>query len=544
MLLQGSNSTRAAEHLFTKSVPESYVFIQSGLEVNDTYQTQSAWFLTPSGQGKPVFQIANGRRNNDEFLPKGNNLKTKISPLDPPKNLSLPNNTSEIRVQEQYQLAITELEKLIEDNSPKLEIYRRQVEQEKYNLRKTISSWYPTIDLSASPQYLEADNYFDSRDNTSSDRRQTQLSAEINWNLIDPARHPEIAAAKDKFEQAKTAYLIQLRDLQLDALNTYFTLQNSDEGVRIGKESVKASQISLQDAKSRFESGLGTRLEVLEAETQLARDRKLLTKKLGEQNINRSELSSLLNLPQRTQPIASTPSRIIGIWDATLEQSILSAYSFQKELDNIRLDISINNNNANLALAAAQPKLSIFNTLSNTYNEGEVASVDQDGSSISNTVGLKATWRIFDGGKAISGYNYNKQIAKVAEARFADERNNIRKGIKKDFFDLRTANQDITSSTREVLAARESLRLARLRFKAGVATQREVVNNQRDLTQAEVGYSEAVMNYNKSITKLQRKTGLGYKKACHPPSITSSGSNQTTMNDLPLDSLSVIKSCQ
>ena len=32
--------------------------------------------------------------------------------------------------------------------------------------------------------------------------------------------------------------------------------------------------------------------------------------------------------------------------------------------------------------------------------------IKKDGSSVSNTVGLKATWRIFDGGSANAGYNY------------------------------------------------------------------------------------------------------------------------------------------
>ncbi len=544
MLLQGSNSISAAENQSSKSTSLSHPFLSSVTKGNDSHPDKSDFLLTTSQTNTQIFQDSKHNSKVTNFPLKEHKLNSQISQLKPINHLALPSKSSEIRIQEQYPLAITDLEVLIEENSPKLEVYRRQIEQENYNLRKTISAWYPTLDLSASPQYLEAENYYDSRTNTSSDRWQTTLSAEINWNLIDPARNPEISAAKDKYEKAKTAYLIELRDLQLDALNTYFLVQNSDEGVRIGQESVKASQISLNDAESRFESGLGTRLEVLEAETQLARDRKLLTQKLGEQNINRSKLSRILNLPQQIQAIPATPSKIIGVWDTSLEQSILSAYSFQKELENIRLEISINNSNANIALAAAQPKISIFNTLNNTYSNGKLASLDQDGSSISNTVGLKATWRIFDGGKAISGYNYNKQIAKVGEARFADERNDIRHEVEKDFFDLKTANQDIASSIREVIAARESLRLARLRFKAGLSAQREVVNNQRDLTQAEVGYSEAIMNYNQSITKLQRKTGLQYKEACNPPTISSNGSNDINENNLLIESFSAIKSCQ
>ena len=70
-----------------------------------------------------------------------------------------------------------------------------------------------------------------------------------------------------------------------------------------------------------------------------------------------------------------------------------------------------------------------------------------------------------------------------------------------NFFNLQTAKDEINSSSREVLAAKESLRLARLRFQAGVNNQREVVNNQRDLTEAEVSYSNAIADYNKNIQR-------------------------------------------
>ncbi len=542
MLLQGSNSIRAAEPLETKS-KDFHSFLPNRENLNALPKVKSKWLLKNNETGQQLVQLAKTNTQQPNLSSNKTKREEHLSTLQAPHHLYVPNEPSAIRTEEQYPLTIQDLEEIVESNSPSLEIYRRQIDQEKYNLKNAISAWYPTIDLSANPQYLDSENYYDSRLDTSSNRWQTTLSVEINWNLIDPTRAPEIAAAKDQYEKAKTTYLIQLRDLRLQALNAYFLLQKSDEGVRIGKESIRASEISLSDAEARFEAGLGTRLEVLEAETQLARDKRLLSQKLGDQSINRSSLTNILNLPPKIVPVAATPAHVIGVWDASLEESIISAFSFRKELENIRLDISINNSNANLALASAQPTVNIFNTYSNSYREGKLASVNQDGSSISNTVGLKATWRIFDGGSASSRYNYNKQIAKVAEARFADQRNNIRQEVEEDYFQLRTANQDIASSTREVIAARESLRLARLRFKAGVTTQREVVNNQRDLTQAEVGYSEAITNYNKSITQLQRKTGIDFKKACNPPRVISRNKDADT-NNLPIESFPTIKPCQ
>ena len=115
--------------------------------------------------------------------------------------------------------------------------------------------------------------------------------------------------------------------------------------------------------------------------------------------------------------------------------------------------------------------------------------------------------------------------------------------VKKDFYQLKTANHDIASSTREVIASRESLRLARLRFNAGITTQREVINNQRDLTQAEVGYSEAITAYNTSIARLGRRTGIDHVKACNYPNVISNNKGEEVGDDIPKEAFPLIKPC-
>ena len=65
---------------------------------------------------------------------------------------------------------------------------------------------------------------------------------------------------------------------------------------------------------------------------------------------------------------------------------------------------------------------------------------------------------------------------------FAKKRAQIRKEVEEVFFKLDSAKLNISASYSEVLSARESLRLAKLRYKSGIATQRELVNNKRDLT--------------------------------------------------------------
>ena len=78
-----------------------------------------------------------------------------------------------------------------------------------------------------------------------------------------------------------------------------------------------------------------------------------------------------LDLPQDVTPTAATPARVIGLWEPSLQESIVAAYNFREELDQLILDISINNSQANASLAAVQPVLSFLTTTSAARTEGQ-----------------------------------------------------------------------------------------------------------------------------------------------------------------------------
>ena len=470
--------------------------------------------------------------------PAATTLPEDLDALKSPDSLALPDLPSQVTIRELRPLTLAEVERLVEVNNPSLKAAASQVEQAKSDVLAAISAWYPSVNLTANglPQYLEGEQYRNPdfigqnsvnpetgnlirQPNTYSSRWSANFSAQVQWNLIDPARVPQISAARDRFERASDAYLIALRDLRLQSSTSYFLLQRQDEQVRIGQQSVRASLLSLRDARARYLAGVATKLEVLEAQTQLSRDRQTLTDGLGGQARARRSLARLLDLPQDVTPTAANPARVLGIWQPSLQESIIAAYAFREELDQFILDISINNSNANVALAAVQPVLSIFNNFNTSKNQGQSnrsGSIDMADYNwdYRNAVGLSATWNIFDGGRSRALYRRNKQKAEESKFNFASKRDSIRSDVEDSFYDLRKASQNIHTTSTEVLSAAESLRLARLRFQAGVATQREIVDIQRDLTQAEVRYADAITDYNISIAQLRRRTGLDQVLAC------------------------------
>nr|WP_231856513.1 TolC family protein [Synechococcus sp. MIT S9508] len=487
--------------------------------------------------------------------PAATTLPDTLDSLNAPPSLALPNQPGQVRIRELRPLTLAEVEQLAEVNNPGLKAVALQVQQAKSSLRAAISSWYPTLNLTANglPQYLagEQQSFASGQSGTLTKSKisTANFAAQLNWNLIDPGRVPEIASARDTFEKSRDSYLIALRDLRLSVATAYYDLQRYDEQVNVGKQSVAASLISLRDARARYQAGVATKLEVLEAETQLARDQDILTGNLNFQARSRRDLARITDLPQDVTPTAASPSRVVGIWQPSLQESIVAAYAFREELDQIILDISINNSNANAALSGVQPVLSIFNNFNSQRFQGQSRAVppvntDAYGWTADNTVGLAATWNIFDGGRARAQYRRNKQAADASAYEFADKRGKIRLQVEQSFYDLRDNQQAIRTTSREVLSQREALRLARLRFQAGVATQREVVDNQRDLTRAQLRYVEALSDYNITISELRRYTGLDEVASCPRLDLPAEKSQSLSIEEFPIEPTPLIPACQ
>ena len=460
-------------------------------------------------------------------------LPPPLLPLAAPPSLALPDAPSQVRIHELRPLTLEESLQLAEVNSPQLKAAASRVDQAKSGLRAAIAAWYPTVDLSASglPEYFKSYSYrnpdFVTNNETYGRQWRVNGSLQVSWDLINPARVPQIAAARDRFERAGDSYLIALRDLRLEVQTAYFALQQADEGVRIGQDSVKASLVSYRDARARFNAGVNTKLDVLEAETQLARDRNILTSNRRDQETQRRNLARVLGLPQDVTPTAATPARPLGLWEPTLQESIVAAYNYSEELDQLILDISINNSQANASLAAVQPVVRFVNSTSASRTEGQNGQTSRSDIDmgdftygVQNSTALTASWRLFDGGRARAEYRRSKQAAEESRLNFARTRDQIRLQVERSFLGLRAAIQNIDTTATEVLSSQESLRLSQLRVQAGVGVQREVVNSQRDLTQAELKYARALNDYNTNLATLQRRTGLDALIACNAVSLS------------------------
>ncbi len=332
----------------------------------------------------------------------------------------------------------------------------------------------------------------------------TSINATIqfNYNLYSGGRRPAtIALANSQLRSAQLALETRLNQLRLDVANDYYGLQQADGQLTIAEAFVEQAQRSLRDAQLREQAGVGTRFEVLQAEVALANAVQQRRNALSTQAIARRQIAQRLNLPLNAQIVAADPVAPLGNWNLTLEETIILALKNRAEIEDELLTIEQSEQQEQIARADTLPQVNLFASYGLQRTLGNVAGA---GWSNNSQIGIQAQWTFFDAGAARSRINQALINTNIAQSQFQEQRNQVRFQVEQSFYNLQ-ANQDNIGTARiAVERAEENLRLARLRFQAGVGTQSEVITAQSDLTQARVNSLTAVINYNRALASLQR----------------------------------------
>ena len=291
-----------------------------------------------------------------------------------------------------------------------------------------------------------------------------------------------------------------VEEVRLETANNYYALQNSDAQVEIQRAAVEDAQQTLKDAQLLEKAGLGTRFDVLRAEVELAQANQQLTTALANQDIARRQLAETLSVSHSTDLATADAIAEAGTWDLELDETIVQAFKNRAELEQFLLDREINQEQRTISLAQTRPVVGA-NASYNTNDDFE----DDFDISDSYSVGLNLEWRLFDGGAARAGARQAEKGIEIAETQFADQRNQIRFLVEQAFFELKSNQDNIATATRSVELAEESLRLARLRFQAGVGTQTDVIEAQTSLTTERGNLLSSITDYNQSFAELNRQ---------------------------------------
>jgi OMF family outer membrane factor len=302
---------------------------------------------------------------------------------------------------------------------------------------------------------------------------------------------------------------VDTKQLVLDVSTSYYDLQEADQQVEIFQAALSEALQSLKDAQALERAGVGTRFDVLQSEVDAANAKQDLTQQLSRQEVARRSLAQRLSLAQATEITAADEVKSAGTWGLSLEQSVVEAFKNRAELEQQLVQRDIGEQQRRNALSQLGPQITARATygVENFFTgsgENSILSTEGNGFFRNASLTLNATMSLFDGGVARAQARQQEATIAIAESQFVTARDQIRFQVEQSYSTLQASSENIQTTTLAVQRAEEALRLARLRFQAGVGTQTDVIQQQTALTRSRVNSLRAILDYNRSLAQLQR----------------------------------------
>jgi len=299
-----------------------------------------------------------------------------------------------------------------------------------------------------------------------------------------PVTTLDLARVKDVYpRQAELGVVVARRALEaaregirLQVEKAYYEALKAEDGVRIARTAVDKAEEQLRTARAGFSAGTLARNEVLGAEVQLADARaRLIT-------AERLSKTAYMNLNKTLGLNLETPLRLTSrfeyrpVGDLDLEKKVSEA--LENRLEAVRARAELEGKELDFQVVGRYYTPSVY-----TYQQAEVA------------------WK--QAGVAL----------RQAEQQVEFE-------VRAAFLSIKDAEQRIAVLEKSVEQAREAMRLAQLRYEAGVATGLEVNNARLALTQAEAGALQAIYDYNLAVS--------GFNYSVRGGSLAPAGATQAT----------------
>ncbi len=420
-------------------------------------------------------------------------------------------------------ITLKDLKTILINNNQELIKYKSKIIQSEAYLKSKKSSWYPKLNISSNslPSLSTGEINNKLSTDTATNQLKYELNGSITWNIIEPSRKLEINIAEDSLENSNYQYEFIKNELFLKAAKIYFSIQSSLQDIKTTRQAIEISKTSLKEAKNRYESGIGNKLDLLEAETQLRRENIALVKIKGKLRFNKNELAKILNIKENYVVETEEIPKILGFWHLNKKDSLLNAFKYRNDFKIAEKEIDINIARAKSINSGKKPTLTVYNNYSISTSNGETTVIEPNFENVintnNNTLGIKLNLNLYDGGLINQEY---KRIREKQNELLADlqlKKLEIENSIVNTLSDLEISKENIMISYQQVKSANESLNISMKRLDAGLTTQREIVNLQGDVTEAESNYINAITEYNSSLISLIRITRIQKYEACKIP---------------------------
>src|SRR5580698_4491622 len=327
----------------------------------------------------------------------------------------------------------------------------------------------------------------------------SQLLGNLSQSVWDPVARRNWHASQES-ERASNLSARDAREMVVLAVaGAYLQTIATDAQVISQRAQVDNAQAVYHQAEVRKEAGTNARIDVTRTLVELQGQQQRLNALQADLRKQKLALARLIGLPLDRElvlsdPLAFNPSAVPEA-AATVQQAFQKRWDLQAAASQVRA--------AEIVVSAARAERLPSATLTADYGVLGSPTSNHGVYTVTGAVNVP----VFQGGRVKADVAQAEATLHQRQAELADQRGRVEQDVRTALIELETAIGEVRLAENNRGFAAETLREARDRFNAGVATTVEVVQAQEQVASAESDYFNALFAFDLARISLSRAMG-------------------------------------
>lgn len=395
---------------------------------------------------------------------------------------------------------------LVAKQNPEVLAAAKQIDAARAAVTQAKAGKYPT--LAASGFYQRRQHELASSGGLNDGIRQNDYTGDIRLTQLifsSFAVRNRVDAALLAERIARLNYRAALNTAGSQVREAFHSTLAAEASIAVRRSAVDLLQAQLKDQQDRLAAGSVGQINVNRAQVALANEQPPLLEARANVRIAYAALAQLLGI-EYTRGAAEAPFRVRGALEVTpfgvpVEECIRRGLDQRPEVEAAKLALEVLKHQLVVEKAGTRPQVSAFAAY-DIYSEPVAAANRATFSGY--TVGIGATWTIFDGFATLGRVRGVRAQQGEAAARLAGLRLQVETEVRNAYDQLRTAEATLRPQSQNITLANETLGLTTRNLGAGLGTQLDVLLTRVDLTRAQTQELGGRLAYNLALARLDR----------------------------------------
>ncbi|MGB8008152.1 MAG: TolC family protein [Terriglobales bacterium] len=323
------------------------------------------------------------------------------------------------------------------------------------------------------------------------------------WNLFDSfASWHGVNRAKQMNDAAEHQLARTEQEIVFRVVDSYYAVLLATKQLEVAEQAVKTSQAIMDRSQARFDSGLVVESDLLTAKVRTAARKQELIRARNNLDLARAQLSTTMGVLVDSvfQPAEALAEHTLPV--PVLQEIEEKALANRPDLKRIQSEESAQQQSVAMAKSLFGPRVNAF-----AGWEMDNPTFVAGGGGNNWLGGVEVQFDIFQGGAKRAELSRERALQEKVMAMKQVANDGVRLEVRRAYYDLDSARQEIEVARAAIAQAQDSLRINQNRYDGGLTTITDLLGAEEATLRSQTDYWEAVYRFHTSYANLELASG-------------------------------------